>query len=69
MIGSSICSISSLTNNQIQCTTGANTAGDYTVYVKVLSKGYANLDKIFTYDLTLASLSLNAGKVKNSIRV
>ena len=61
-IGSSLCTVSSVTNTQIQCTAGANTAGDYTVYVKVISRGYANLDKLFTYSLSLSSASHSDGK-------
>ena len=61
MIGSSTCSIQSLTSTQIVCTLGQNTAGTYPVLVQITDQGYSNSNVTFTYDLTLASLSSSQG--------
>ena len=56
-IGGSSCRVQSSSNTQIKCTLGVNSAGTYSVLVKVDSKGLSNNNTQFTYNLNIASKS------------
>ena len=60
MIGNSTCSNSQVTDTQITCDVGENSAGVYAVVVKN-SNGNSNKDKLFTCDLKILSLSISQG--------
>ncbi|XP_078617867.1 fibrocystin-L-like isoform X2 [Branchiostoma floridae x Branchiostoma japonicum] len=51
------CSLSALTDTQIQCSVGSHSAGAYPVVVRSESKGYAISNVTFTYQLRLDSVS------------
>jgi len=67
LIGTSSCSIQSLTSSRIVCILGQNTAGTYQVLVQIINQGYSNRNLTFTYDLTLTSLSSSQGSTAGGL--
>ncbi len=67
MIGTSSCSVQSLTSTQIVCNLGQNAAGTYAVLVQITDQGYSNSYSSFTYDLTLDSLSSSQGSTAGGL--
>ncbi|XP_053190049.1 fibrocystin-L-like [Scomber japonicus] len=55
------CSVSSVSNTQVQCTVGNNPGGSYPVMLRHHVKGYAQSEVMFTYELTLSSVQPNEG--------
>ena len=64
-IGDSACSINSASDTQITCSLGQNSGGTYPVIVLINNKGYANKNIMFTYDLSVDSLSSSEGIKRN----
>ena len=67
MIGTSSCSVQSLTSTQIVCNLGQNAAGTYPVLVQITDQGYSNSYSSFTYDLTIISLSSSQGSTAGGL--
>ncbi len=66
-IGISQCTVQNISDNQIQCITGVNSAGSYSILVQVIANGYSNTNINFTYNLNFTSISLNQSGFKNKI--
>ena len=61
-IGKTFCTVSSVTDTQISCTLGENSAGSYPVVVQLSGEGNSNNDIKFTYDLAITQLSRTQGR-------
>ena len=70
-IGTSQCSVSSVTSTNITCTVAANFVGSYQVNVIIADQGRADGDVTFQYLLQLTSVSLMEGSFagQNSITI
>uniref|UniRef100_A0AAV2K2B6 IPT/TIG domain-containing protein n=1 Tax=Knipowitschia caucasica TaxID=637954 RepID=A0AAV2K2B6_KNICA len=55
------CTVSSVSDSQVQCIVGNNPGGPYPVLLQHLHKGTARSDVIFNYDLTLSRAEPNQG--------
>jgi hypothetical protein len=57
-----ICPVSTLTDTQIECTLGLNSANDCPVVVLISPNGLANSNSIFSYGLSVSSISKTQSK-------
>lgn len=57
LVGSSPCLVQSISSTQVVCILGQSAAGSFPVQVQITDLGYSNANVLFTYDLTLVSLS------------
>ena len=64
MIGSASCFLNSVSNIQINCTTGISVAGSYAVLVKSIFNGNSNANIMFLYNLIVTTISVNEGNLK-----
>lgn len=55
------CNVSSVTETQVQCTTGNNPGGPYPIMLQHKVKGYAQSLAVFNYELTLSGAQPNEG--------
>ncbi|KAK7898488.1 hypothetical protein WMY93_019341 [Mugilogobius chulae] len=55
------CSVSSVSDTQVQCTVGNNPGGPYSIRVQHKVKGYAQSEVSFNYELTLTGVQPNEG--------
>ncbi|XP_030597029.1 PKHD1 like 1, tandem duplicate 1 [Archocentrus centrarchus] len=60
-INSVPCNVSTVSDAQVQCTTGDNPGGTYPVVLQHQVKGYAETGVMFTYELTLSSVQPSEG--------
>ena len=56
-------------DTQIECTLSSNSAGAFPVVVQLNNQGYSNNNKLFTYNLSLPSLSTNQGSVGGGLNL
>ena len=63
-IGAKECSIQEVSDGEIKCLVGRNSAAAFVVSVKIMGKGFANNDKIFNYNLAITSISNTQSKLK-----
>ncbi|OCT77100.1 fibrocystin-L [Xenopus laevis] len=59
-IGNTTCTITTISDNQLQCTTGNNSGGTFPVKLRT-EKGFAKSNMQFKYQLTLTNISPNVG--------
>ena len=63
------CVVQTVTNSQITCTTGLNSAGTYSVLVQVTSNGYSNSNVQFSYTLSISSISAMQGSYGGGLEI
>ena len=69
MIGSISCTVQSITDTQLTCTIGLNSAGTYAVLVQVTPNGYSNSNIQFTYTLSISSMSAIQGSYGGGLEI
>lgn len=57
IIGNSSCQVQQASTTEIKCQLGINRAGQYPVNLLISPFGYANKDKLFSYNMNIVSLS------------